>query len=304
MSATAERASGALPSVGGPSQTQAQRRTRRARPTLALIVGLLLVLGPLVASFIARLFVSRHGTLLFAYNVVQKPSSAHILGTDAQGRDIFASIVYGLVPTFEIGLLAGFVAVVIGTMLGVVSGYLGGVGDSAVRGVCDVMLGIPPLAILVIVAALWGSLSVAWLGVAIALLSWPLPARATRAQILSLREGGWVTMNRLSNRSAIAIMFLEILPNMLPYVMATFVGLVSGCLLNAIGLELLGLGPVGVTTLGSMLQSALTFGALSEGIWWWWAPPTVLLVLLFLGLFLLSLSVDRISNPRLAGGRV
>jgi peptide/nickel transport system permease protein len=304
MSATADQAAGAVPSVGGPSPIHVNRRTRRGRPALAVVVGLVIVLGPLASSFIARLFVSRHGTLLFAYGVVQRPSSAHILGTDGQGRDMLASLVYGVVPTFEIGLLAGFVAVVIGTVLGVVSGYLGGVGDSLVRGISDVMLGIPPLAILVIVAALWGSLSVTWLAVAIALLSWPLPARATRAQILSLREGGWVTVSRLSNRSAIAIMFLEILPNMLPYVMATFVGLVSGCLLNAIGLELLGLGPAGVYDLGSMLQSALTFGAISEGVWWWWAPPTVLLVLLFLGLFLLSLSVDRISNPRLAGRRV
>jgi peptide/nickel transport system permease protein len=301
MSSTVEQAAGAVPAIG--VVPPAPETRGRARPTFAFAIGVLLVLGPLVASFVARIFVSRHGTMLFAYQGVLKPSSAHVLGTDAQGRDVLASIVYGIVPTFEIGLLAGLVGVCVGTVLGVVSGYLGGLVDSAIRGVADVMLGIPPFAVLVVIAALWGSLSVTWLGIAIALLSWPLPARAIRSQILSLREQGFVVMSRLSNRNAASIMFLEILPNMLPYVTATFVGLVSGGLLTAIGLELLGLGPVGVITLGSMLQSALTFGAISQGIWWWWAAPTVLLVLLFLGLFLLSLSVDRISNPRLAGTR-
>ena len=110
-------------------------------------------------------------------------------------------------------------------------------------------------------------------------------------------------MSRLSNRSSFSIMFFEILPNMLPYVMATFVGLVSGGLLTAIGLELLGLGPIGVVDLGAMIQAAINYGAISQGIWWWWAPPAILLVFLFVGLFLISLTVDRISNPRLAAAR-
>jgi peptide/nickel transport system permease protein len=270
---------------------------------LTLGVGLFLALGPLVASLVSRLFVSHHDTLLFAYATVLHPSSAHVLGTDGQGRDIFATMVYGVVPTFEIGLLAGLIGVLIGTALGVVAGYLGGAADATVRTASDLMLGIPAFALLVVIAALFGSLSVRWLGIAIALLSWPLPARAIRSQILSLREQGFVVMSRLSNRSSFSIMFAEILPNMLPYVMATFVGLVSGGLLTAIGLELIGLGPVGVVDLGGTLQSALNYGAISQGIWWWWAPPTVLLVMLFLGLFLISLSVDRISNPRLGGGR-
>jgi peptide/nickel transport system permease protein len=301
MSTTIESGASAAPVVGTGVQVDSARGTLRLGLTLG--VGLLLALGPLAASFVARFLVSRHDLVLFAYGVVLKPSSAHFLGTDGQGRDVVASVVYGIVPTFEIGLLAGLVGVLIGTTLGVVAGYLGGIVDSAIRLVSDVMLGIPAFPLLVVIAALFGTLSVTWLGIAIALLSWPLPARAIRSQILSLREQGFVVMNQLSNRNSFSIMFLEILPNMLPYVMATFVGLVSGGLLTAIGLELLGLGPVGVTDLGGMLQSAITYGAISQGLWWWWAPPTILLVTLFLGLFLISLTVDRISNPRLARSR-
>jgi peptide/nickel transport system permease protein len=276
---------------------------RRAHFGLGLASGIVLVFGPLVAALIARLFVSHHGVQLFAYGGTLRPSSAHILGTDGQGRDVFASLVYGIIPTLEIGLLVGLIGATIGTLVGITAGFIGGAVDAGVRLVSDVMLAIPAFPLLVVIAALFGSFSISGLGIAIALLSWPLPARAIRSQILSLREQGFVVMSRLSNRSSVAIMFLEILPNVLPYVMATFVGLVSAGLLTAIGLELLGLGPIGVVDLGAMIQSALNFGAISQGLWWWWAPPASLLVLLFVGLFLISLTVDRISNPRLASAR-
>ena len=297
MSATLDKVSAPpLPGIAPTVQTPAQSRRKLGLP---LIVGLFLVLSPIIASLIGRLFVAGRGVAIFAYQPVLRPSSSHLLGTDGQGRDMVANLIYGLLPTFEIGLVAALVAVAVGTTLGVVSGYIGGMVDGCIRGITDVILCIPGFAILVVAAALWGSLSVSTLGLMIALLSWPLAARAVRAQILASREGGYVVMNKLSNRSAAAIMFLEILPNILPYIMATFVGLVAGSLLTAIGLQLIGLGPVGVITLGSTLQSALSYGALSQGLWWWWAPPTVVLVLLFLGLFLVSLSVDRISNRRL-----
>jgi peptide/nickel transport system permease protein len=85
--------------------------------------------------------------------------------------------------------------------------------------------------------------------------------------------------------------------------MSTFVGLVSQALFTATALELLGLGPVGVNDIGTTLGSAVTYGAVSQGLWWWWAPPAIVLVMLFLGLFMISLTIDQISNPRLGGQR-
>jgi peptide/nickel transport system permease protein len=266
-------------------------------------VGIALAFGPLVAGLIARLFVNGHGLEIFAATPSRPPSGAHPFGTDGQGRDVFTAMVYGVGPTYEIAFMAGSVGLVLGTFLGLVSGYIGGWVDAAIRGVTDVMLAIPPFAMVVVVAALFGTLSIPWLGFLIAVLSWALPARAMRSQVLSLREQGFVVMNRLTNRGSLTIMFGEILPNMLPYVMSTFVGLVSQGLLTAIGLELLGLGPVGVNDLGTTLGSAITYGAVSQGLWWWWVPPAAVLVLLFLGLFVLSLTIDRISNPRLGGRR-
>jgi len=267
---------------------------------LLLISGLVLALGPLLASLLARPFYSRRDLNIFEFSPSLAPSMAHLFGTDGQGRDMLASMVYGTVPTYEVAFLAGILALVVGTGLGIVSGYFGGLVDGAIRSVTDVLLAIPPFAMLVVIAALFGTRSTFWLALIVALVLWALPARAIRSQVLSLREQGFVVMNRLTNRSSFAIMFAEILPNMLPYVMATFVGLVSQALLTAIGLELLGLGPVGVNDLGMILQSAISYGAVSQGLWWWWAFTSIVLVMLFIGLFLISLSFDEISNPRLA----
>jgi peptide/nickel transport system permease protein len=279
--------------------TPRPRLLRHVRLSPVLVIGLVLVLGPLVAAAIARLFVSRHGLQIFASDPSHAPTRHNLLGTDSSGRDVLASVVYGTPPTYELGLIAGAAGTAIGTVCGLVAGYYGRALDTLVRGLGDVLLGIPAFALLIVIAAVMGAPSIEGLGLIIAALSWPLPARAIRSQVLALREQPFVVVARLSNRSGPGIIFAEILPNVLALVSAILVGAVSGALLIAIGLQLLGLGPVGVPTLGLTLQTAISGGALSQGLWWWWASPTVLLVLLFLGLFCTSLAVDEIANPRL-----
>jgi peptide/nickel transport system permease protein len=298
MSVAAGESAAVLP-TGLPPQIESPAGRRSSRVLVSL--GMVLAFGPLILGLILHLFVSRHGLAIFASTPSRSPSGAHLFGTDGEGRDLLTEMVYGVGPTYEIAFMAGAVGLVLGTFLGLVSGYVGGWADALIRGITDVMLAVPPFAMVVVVAALFGTLSIPWLGFLIAVLSWALPARAMRSQVLSLREQGFVVMNRLTNRGSFTIMFGEILPNMLPYVMSTFVGLVSSGLLTAIGLELLGLGPVGVNDLGTTLGSAITYGAVSQGLWWWWVPPAAVLVLLFLGLFMISLTIDRISNPRLGG---
>jgi peptide/nickel transport system permease protein len=276
------------------------RRARlRVRWDARLVLGLLFLLGPLLASLVARLVVSRHGTEIFAYAPSLRPSADHLLGTDGSGRDVLAVMLYSTGPTLELVLLSGLVSTALGVTAGLVSGYLRGLPDTLTRGVSDVMLGIPPFAMLILIASVLGRMSLVEMALIIALFSWPLVARAVRSQVLSLREQPFVTISRLSNRSAPAIMAFELLPNLLAFVVATFVGAVSGALAIAIGVQLIGLGPIDTQTLGLALQNALSAGALSQGLWWWWLPPTLVLILFFVGLFLVSLAVDEIANPRL-----
>jgi peptide/nickel transport system permease protein len=293
------------PAAAAPAQIDpapgSSRRLGRVSPRL--VIGVVLLLGPLVASLIARLFIGAHGTQIFAYGVSQSPTSKHLLGTDASGRDVLTTLIYSTAPTFLMALVAGVGATLLGTAVGLVAGYLRGLPDALLRGVTDVLLAIPAFSMLILIAALLGNLSVLGLGLVIAAFSWPLVARAVRSQILSLRESPYVTVARLSARSAPAIMVCELLPNMLAFVFAMFLGAVSGALAIAIGLQLIGLGPLTTQTLGLILENAVSNGALSQGLWWWWAPPAAVLVMFFLGLFLLTLAFDEIANPRLRGAR-
>jgi peptide/nickel transport system permease protein len=134
---------------------------------------------------------------------------------------------------------------------------------------------------------------------AIASLSWMLPTRVIRAQVLTMREKAYVQVARLSGMNNLEVIFKEIMPNLLPYLAACFVAATAGAILASLGLEALGLGPQHLPTLGMTIYWVIMFGAILRGMWWWWAPPIVIIVILFVGLFLLTAGLDEIANPRL-----
>ena len=285
----------ALPA--GPGVTPPQER-RRALGGLRLAVGLLLALGPLVAAVVGGVMVDEEGLRIAALPPAARPSPEHLLGSDTAGRDVLALILHGTPPTYLMGAVAGLVAIGIGTVLGIFSGYVRGPAETLARAVVDVALGIPALAVVVTAASVLGAISPLQLGLIIGLFGWAYPARQIRSQVLSLREQQFVFISKLSDERAVRIMFAEILPNVVPFVVAAFVASVSFSVLVAVGLQLLGIGGSD-PTLGLVLQLAVTGGALSRGMWWWWAPPAVILVVVFLGLFMVSTAVDQYANPRL-----
>ena len=263
--------------------------------------GIAIVFALLALGIVGPALVGSAGLRLGAAGYSEPPTAGHWLGTDPTGRDVLALLVHGAIPTLVIGLLAGGLGTGIGVVLGLVSGYVRGPIDTVIKSVSDVAVTIPSLMILVVLTALLQTRSLELMAVIIGLLAWPYSARAIRAQTLTLRERGYVTMAVLSGRNALQVMFLEILPNLLSYAAASLVGAVSGAIVAAVGLQLLGLGPITTPTMGLMLQYAFQYGAVSRGMWWWWGPPTLFLVLLFGGLFLINSALDRYSNPRLRG---
>ena len=230
-----------------------------------------------------------------------RPSAEHPLGTDGLGRDMFAVMVIGIPNTFKIGFLAGAVGVLIGTLIGLFAGYYKGYADTIFSSFADVMLVIPTLAILITVSAYVRVVTVELMAVIVGLLSWPLPARLIRAQTLSLRERLFVEVARLNGQNDFEIIIFQILPNLTAYLAASFVGAVSGGILAAVGLEVLGLGPQNIPTIGRTLYYAFNYSALFKGMWWWWGPPIVTLAIIFTGLFMMSMSLDKYANPRLRG---
>jgi len=108
-------------------------------------------------------------------------------------------------------------------------------------------------------------------------------------------------MARLSGSSTLSIMFREMLPNLLPWLAASFAGGVSAAILIASSLEALGLGPSRVPTLGMTIFYALRGAAVLRNMWWWWGFPILTLIIIFTGLFMIATGLDEIANPRLRG---
>ena len=141
--------------------------------------------------------------------------------------------------------------------------------------------------------------SVEGMGLIIAALAWMWPARTVRSQVLSIRERMYVQVARLNGVSPFGIVVRELLPNLAPFVAASFVGTVAAAILASIGLSALGLGPQNEASLGLTIYWAIFYGALIRQLWWWFLPPIVITVVLFVGLFMMTAGLDRIANPRL-----
>lgn len=265
----------------------------------SLVLGLVIVGAVLLLCLVGAWFIDPKDGIVGAVTPSLGPSAQHFLGTDSQGRDVLTMLILGTPQTFRIGLIAGVVGVSIGLVCGLVSGYFGGIADATVRVVSDSLMTVPGIAILLVIAIHVGHMTVELMGLTVAALSWMYPTRQIRAQVLSIRERPYVAVARANGASEVEIVFAEVMPNLLPYIAASFVGATSGAMLASVGLEALGLGTNDVHTLGTMIFWAQKYSAVLRGQWWWFGPPIAMIATIFIGLFFISAGMDRIANPRL-----
>ena len=168
-----------------------------------------------------------------------------------------------------------------------------------IRGIVDIGLTIPGLMVLITLAMnVKGGLAIWQMVLVVAALAWLFPARVIRAQVLTIRERAYVDIARLSGMPKPMIIFREVLPNLLPYIVASLVGSISAAVLASIGLEVLGLGSFDSLTIGMTLYWVIYYAAIINS-WWWWLPPIVIIIILFTGLFMIAVGLDEFANPRL-----
>ena len=272
---------------------------RSPRIGKSLLAGVAVIIVVVGFSYLGRLFVDEERAYVGAVDPRQRPNAENWLGTTSQGQDMMTIMVAGTPETLKIGLIAGGVGVVIGLILGLVSGYFGGVLDAVIRVISDSLMTVPSIAILVIIAANVDQMTVELMGFTVAVLAWMFPTRTIRSQVLSIRERGYIEIARVNGEHGLELVFREIMPNLLPFIAASFVGAVGAAILASVGLEALGLGANNVHTLGTTIYWAQKFTAVLRGDWWWWAPPIAMIATIFIGLFLLSAGLDRVANPRL-----
>jgi peptide/nickel transport system permease protein len=278
-----------------------RRNVAQGRISGTLVLGLAILAAILLFSAIGPFFVDAKNANVGAVLPRRPPSLQFLLGTDAQGRDMWTLLVYATPNTLKMGLIAGVIGVGLGALLGLVAGQFGGVVDAAIRVVSDALLTVPAIAILVIIAGNIDHMTTWIMALVVASLSWMFTTRTVRAQVLTIREKSYVEVARVNGESELEILFREIMPNLMPYIVASFVGTVSASILAVIGLEALGLGALEETTLGNTIYWAQKSSAVLRGYWWWWAPPIVVIAAIFVGLFLTSVGFDRFANPKLAG---
>ncbi|MCG7586085.1 ABC transporter permease [Photobacterium sp. OFAV2-7] len=223
----------------------------------------------------------------------------HVLGTTRMGRDVWSQVVYGARTSLAVGFGAGLMVCFLATLVGVSAGYFGGRVDDILSAAMNIMLVIPQLPLLFVIAAFIGEAGPVTITLVIGITAWAWGARVVRAQTLSIREKEFVKAAEVLGESSIRIIFVEILPNLISIVGASFIGSVMLAIMTEATLSYLGLGDPGTISWGNMLYNVQTSSSMLVGAWWELLVPCIALTLIAVGLALLNFAVDEIANPQL-----
>lgn len=226
-------------------------------------------------------------------------SIQHPLGTEGNGRDLMAEYLSGLATSLEIGFISGVVATTLGILVGFVTGYKGGWIDAILTLIANMWLVIPSYPVLVALAMVMPGLSIISMALILALFSWPYAARTIHAQIVGMKQLSYIEMAKVSGQGDLAIIFTEILPNLVPYLFMGFAFSTVGAMVAEVGLEVIGLGPSNIVTLGLMINFANQWSAVGRGHWEMLIIPVGLLVLIFMAITMVNRGMEEHINPRL-----
>jgi peptide/nickel transport system permease protein len=226
------------------------------------------------------------------------PNSKHILGTDADGRSVLTLVIEGSRVSLLVGLLASVIAMVVGSGVGILAGYLGRWTDILLMRGTDFFLVIPWLPLAIVLAAIFGQ-NIWVLILIIGFTSWPGTARLVRAQTLSVKEHLYVERAMALGASNSQVIGRHILPNVMPVIFANTILTVAIAILSESALSFLGLGDPRRVTWGTMIDAAFDAGAISLGAWWWLLAPSLCIVLVVLAFTMSGYALDEIINPRI-----
>lgn len=271
------------------------RRFRRSKPALfglifLLIVTLAALFAPQLAPFDPNAINLRAKDLA--------PSGITPLGTDDLGRDILSRMLYGGRVSLSVGLVSVGFYVVLGGLLGAVSGYFGGIVDNVIMRIADIFLSFPFLLIALTLAAILGP-SIVNLIIVICCLAWPVPARLVRGEVLSIRERDFIAAAQATGASPWRIIFRHMIPNAFAPLVVQATLAVGGVILTESALSYLGFGVRPPTpSWGNMLAAAQAITVLRERPWQW-MPPGFAIFLTILSINFVGDALRDALDPRL-----
>lgn len=286
--------------VAARGRPRRRRLTAFSRHRLA-VAGLCVVALLAVAALFAPLVATHDPNAVDLLASAQGPSGEHWLGTDDIGRDVYSRLVYGARVSLSVGLVAVTIYVVIGTVLGAVSGYFGGGVDALIQRLTDTVMCFPGLIIIIAAVSIVGP-SIYNVMVIIGLLSWPSICRLVRGQFLSLREQEFVEAARAIGAGNGRVIFRHVLPNAVaPITVAATFG-VAAAILTEAGLSFLGLGVQPPTpSWGNMINTAQSAAVLQQ-MPWLWIPAGIMIALAVLSINFIGDGLRDALDPR-AGSR-
>ncbi|MBN2794306.1 MAG: ABC transporter permease [Clostridia bacterium] len=256
-----------------------------------MIFVMVALVGPVIVQYDPQDFGEKE-------DVLQPPSLTHFLGTDDLGRDVFKAIVAGSRVSLIVGIMATLISMVIGTSLGITSGYFGGRIDDFLMRLTDIFLVLPWLPLMLVLAALLGA-SIWNIILVIGVTGWAGTARIVRAQTLTEKERQYIERAKSIGASHFHIIKHHIFPNVFPLIFANTILVTAVSILSETTLSFLGMGDVSKPSWGTTLHFAFESGALSNKAYWYFVPPGLCVLLLVLSFTLMGFALDEIVNPKL-----
>lgn len=260
------------------------------------MVGMFIVVVLILAAVFAKFVAPYDPAAQDLLNMKSMPSAKHLLGTDDYGRDILSRIIYGGRVSLLVSILAIVFGLIVGGIIGVSAGYFGGIYDSLIMRVMDIIMAIPGFLLAVCISAALGS-GVFNTALAIGIGCVPGYARLLRALVLSIRDQEFVEAARATGASNARIMFIEIVPNILSTVIVDSTLRIGGCILMISSLSFIGLGVQPPTAeWGSMVASGRS---LIRSFWPLATFPGIAIMLTLFGFNLFGDGLRDAMDPKL-----
>lgn len=227
------------------------------------------------------------------------PSSAHLLGTTiTTGQDVLSMLIYGTRVSLGIGVISGIAISVLGSVIGVIAGYMGFVVDMVIMRIVDVMLVIPTLPLTILITNIFGK-SYVVIVLVFVLFGWPGLARTVRSQVLQMKNSDYVKAAELSGAGRGYIMFKHILPGVSNLVVMSTALTCAGIMIAEAGLSFLGLGNPTLISWGKMLSEAQSSGAVLFGQWWMIVAPGIGIFLAVYSFMRVGFAIEEALNPKM-----
>jgi peptide/nickel transport system permease protein len=227
------------------------------------------------------------------------PGWPHVFGTTSRGQDVFWLLAVAIRNTLLFGIAVALMSRVMSLVVGLVSGYKGGWIDRVLMSINDTFIVIPLLPILVLFYfVLRDSLTWGWLAVIMAMLGWAYDARLIRSVAISLRSREFTKTSVFSGMTTREILQREHLPYVLPILFSTTLNNMNWSIGLQVTLAVLGFTDINTPSIGGMIYWANQHTAMVAGIWWWIAFPVALVMMVFIGLYLLAVSMNEFIDPR------